>query len=305
MNTITALLKQQIISVINISIPLLIVIYYYPSWVLQIETRLLCAIAMGIYIAYLNYNNTKKMTRLLQFVPTSHYKQQLEQWIVAAGMDPEKIQIRYGYCHESLAMTMFDTIVIDPLVYTLFEQDSTAQEAKQVIDTYIMPTRSEEVKRKILQFKTILSPQAQQFIFMHELGHIYDRYSIKKIMIIGIIGTLAAYIGISMGVYLFPLIAGYAIICALLIGGLVDIVLSYLSNLFFKLAEEKDADLFAASHCDTDTINAAADFFENHQEIVDQHKQYEGLLARLPSSIASGHPNGKTRAVYLRELTNQ
>lgn len=305
MRTIIAVLKQQIIGIIHFAIPLLVAAYFYPPLVFRMDLRILCAIALGIYLAYVHYTNTKKVISQLQFVPTGDYKQQLEQWITDADMDPEKIQLRYGYCNESLAMTMFNTIVIDPMIYTLFEQDPTAQQAKQVIQTYIVPTQSEELKRKISQLKEIMSPQAQQFVFTHELGHVYDHYSIKKIAIIGIIGALTAYIGISTAVSLYPLIGASAVLCAVIIGGLVDLLLSYLSNVLFKLPEEKNADLFAATYNTTDTSAAGADFFEKHQEIIDQHKQYEGLLAQLPSVIASGHPSGKTRAHYLRTLTKE
>lgn len=88
----------------------------------------------------------------------------------------------------------------------------------------------------------------------------------------------------------------------LLAAGVTDLLLSYSSNYFFKAREEINADLFAARHSTRDETAAAADFFEAHQNILDTHKE-QTLVAKIPGIILSGHPNGKTRANYLRKLS--
>lgn len=303
MQTLFLILKQQIIGVINLSIPLLVLVYFYPTLVFTFPGVLTCSLVMGIYIGFLNYRATKNHANHLQFIPSGQSQYLLEQWITDVGMNPATIQLRYGYCQEGVALAIFNTVVIDPVICNLFDQDPEAMKAKQAIELYVIPTLPQERKNKIARMKEIISPDAQHFIFIHELGHVFYSYSIKKIILNGFIGMFATYCGISVGVIVFTFWGGLpGTICGMVTGGLVDLIVSYLSNIFFKVREEKNADFFAAQRSSPEVINAAAHFFEQHQAIMDSEKERGDILAQLPSTLMTGHPNGKTRAKYLRDL---
>ena len=42
--------------------------------------------------------------------------------------------------------------------------------------------------------------------------------------------------------------------------------------------------------------------FEKYQEIVDTHKDANNFLNSFPSTVTTGHPDGHTRAAYLRSV---
>ena len=96
-----------------------------------------------------------------------------------------------------------------------------------------------------------------------------------------------------------------ALFIGMIVGGMSDIVLTYASNIFFKLREEKKADIFAAEQSSAEEIEAAAQFFEQHLKLVDTYKEPNSLFAYLPSSVLTGHPDGTNRASYLRDLGNK
>ena len=100
---------------------------------------------------------------------------------------------------------------------------------------------------------------------------------------------------------LFPIIGGVAIIVALIVAGLIDILMSYVSNVLFKVKAEYNADIFAAQMSSMQENEAAAEFIEKHDSIIRENPE-PTVLAKLPSEILSGHPNAKSRVSYLRDL---
>ena len=82
-----------------------------------------------------------------------------------------------------------------------------------------------------------------------------------------------------------------------------DLFFTYSSNFFFKVAAEKRADQFAAKYSTAQTITEVAHFFGKEEEMIETYKDPKNLLLRLPSTILSGHPTGKTREAYLLKWT--
>jgi hypothetical protein len=89
------------------------------------------------------------------------------------------------------------------------------------------------------------------------------------------------------------------------VGNTSDLLLTFISNAVWKLREEKKADQFAAQYSTIEDIEAAALFFEQHQEILDTYRQPRNFISYIPSFIRTGHPNGKSRSKYLLKLVSQ
>lgn len=295
------LFKQQALGIFNLSIPVVLVAIIYPTFLLNTWGTMICSVFMGLYVFYLNRKATHNQANVLQYAPSSEYKESFEKSIQACKLDPSSINIRYGYSHEGIALTMFNTISIDPLLWNDSAQDPEAEKVKQILGQYTLPYLSPAQIARIVKVNEILSPAAQHFIFKHELGHIAQNYSNKKLIIVGIIGAIAAYAGITVALAI-KYFGVFAVFIGMFISGIVDLLLSYASNLFFKVMQEKNADKFAAQYSSPEEVIAAADFFEKHQDILDAYRDPDNVLAQLPSTIISGHLNGKDRAHYLRQL---
>ncbi len=295
------ILKQQIIGIINLSIPVIILYQIYPAILLSTSGKIVCSLLIGIYVFYLNYRATKTQAESLKYIP-SLYKPELEKIIVDCKMDPHSVNLRYGYSNEMVAMTILNTVSIDPILCQRFNHDPEAIKVIDILNHHIISPMAEKQKEKIEKIKNILTPDAQTFIFKHELGHVFANYSYKKLALIGIIATISAYIGLVTTFYFLKVLGFFAIIIGITIAGLIDLIMSYSSNVLFKSREEKNADLFATKFSSPEEIKAAASFFETHQEIVNLNKSSMGILSALPSIVLTGHYDGKTRAKYLRDI---
>lgn len=301
MNTIVNLLRQEAIGVFRLSIPILLIAYMSPELLFTLYGQIACSWGVGFLIFYQLYTQTKNQATILQFAPSEQNKTMFDQIIETCNFRPETVNLRYGYSNEGLALTMFNTISIDPLIFQDLENDPEALKLKTILETYTIPTMSELQKKRIECVKEIASTSVLQFIFKHELGHVFYNYSFKIITMMATIGFIAAFCGIATAIVYFHLLNKAAILLGMIVGGIIDLTLSYSSNYFFKAQAEKNADLFAAHHSTAEEIKAAVDFFEKHQEIYDTYPQ-PGILAKLPSAILTGHQPGKTRACYLRKL---
>ncbi len=248
----------------------------------------------------------KKQADSFKFLPSGEYAQRLEKIITECGMDAQKIQLRYSYSQGRIAITMFNTISIDPILCSLFEQDPEAIKIKNIVEPQVIALLPDEQKNRLSKIKEVLTPEVQEFIFKHELGHVFYGYSNKKIVIMGAIVTIAAYLGITTAVTTYQTLGSWAVALGMVVGGLIDMVLSYSSNPLFTAKEEKRADLFAAQYSSSETIEAVADFWEKHQNILDTYKDPNaGLVGSMPSIILSGHYDGKVRAQYLRAALSE
>ncbi len=295
------LLKNQITGIINLSIPLLVIAYFYPWLFGNCYSILAISLAMGFYVLYLNYKMARNQVKGLLYKPSGQIKEKIEKIIIDCGLDPASFELRYAFSHEMIGSATFNTIVIDPLVWSIIEEDPEAIKVKQILEAQLVPGFSELQKKRYAAIKEVFSPYAQQFIFKHELAHVAHNFSRKKLVIVGCIGALTALTGICTAHLLLPLIGGFAIIVALVAAGLFDILMSYLSNIVFKVRAEYNADIFAAQASTIQEIEAAAEFFEKHYSIL-RENQEQTILAKLPSEILSGHPNAKNRVSYLRNL---
>lgn len=297
--------KQQIMGVIQLSLPVIIIYSIYPALVIDPRGQLFLALLLGFYMWYLHKVQHDALIKSLIYVPTGDHKQAFEELIRACKVAPETIALRYAYTGGQLAMAVGRTIIVDPLTSTLWADDGEAIKVKDIFESAIHGTLSIVQKTRITGFREQMSAGAERFIFKHELGHVVDNFAWKKLWTIFILGTFAAYCGIAAGVAGLRFGGFGAIVIGIFVGGLVDIVAGYLSNAFFKAAAEKRADFFAVQHSPYRDVEEAADFFVKHQEIIDLHKEQDTFLNKLPSIIISGHMHGKKRAIYLRRLVEQ
>jgi hypothetical protein len=303
MKALIQVLKQQIIGVMKLSLPLIAIAHVYPDFFYSTLGVITCCFGMGVYIFYCHWRVAKNMVNALQFIPTGDYKIDFEKNIQECGMNPQAVALRYSY-NESIASATFNTIGIDPLLWKSVEQDPEALKAIQVLNQYVVPGLSELQKNKLLATQELLCDKSERFIFKHELGHIFYNYSYRKLIVIGIVATLTACCGITAALLCVGFLGKLAILLGIIVSAITDLVLTYASNIVFKLREEQKADLFAAAYSSPEDIEAAANFFEKHQTILDTYKE-STLLAKLSPEVASGHPHGENRALYLRKLAQQ
>lgn len=287
-------LKQQLIGAINFSLPVIFLYFFYPPLLVNPWGRLLCSLAMGLYIFYLHYRTAKNQIDPLQFIPSQQWKAAFEAEIRACNLDPQKIKLRYGYTNEMIASTTFNTICIDPLIWGNIDQDPTCIQAHTVITNHVLPQLSTTTQKRIRDYKALLSLPAQRFIFKHELGHLLYRYSYKKLIVTGTAAAIATYTALSVVLALDHLTV-FAAVLGILTGGLADLFM-------FKARQEYKADRFAARYSSKEEIIAAADFFEKQQEMDSPHHEAGGLIPLIPSILLRSHYHGKRRAMYLRKL---
>lgn len=293
------MIQQHILGVINLSLPIIILYNMYPIIFFGCAGKCAIALCIGLYLWYRHKQNLDALTARLSFRPTGQWKQMLEKHILECKQQPANIQLFYAYTDEALAIAANHSIIIDPLVWSSITEDPEALKVIEIITSQISPAFSESKKIRLQKAQNIFSPQTQAFIFKHELGHILRKYSQKKLCIIFLIGMISAYIGITLAI--FNLASGglVALGIGMLAGGLTDLFLSYFSNATFKAHEEKQADMFAIQYSSRQEIEAAATFFEKHQDILDTYPE-NYWVSKIPSIILSGHLNGKKRATLLR-----
>lgn len=293
-------LKIQLFGIFNLALPILIFYFISPSLFTTWWGISYICLLIGVYIYWIGHKGTKAQAASLKFEPTGIHKEQFEKTIAACKLNPQDFNLRYGFTNEMLAMTMFNTVTIDPL-YVSEIQDPEMIKAKDILDQYIVPTLVDIRKNRIQKTKEQFSPVVQRFIFMHELAHVHFNYSYKKLIVNGFIGFCVGLIGINAALALAQFNGYLAFFVGILIAALTDIVLLYISNALFVAHAEKQADLFAAAHCSKEDLALVADFFEKHQIINDQSNTADGISKNIPSVFLNGHHNGFDRAKTLRE----
>jgi hypothetical protein len=294
---------QHISGLINLSLPVILMYQVYPSLFNTYWGMFIYAIMIGIITYYINKRATNAMIQALTYSPSGEHKQQLEEMISLCGMNPQEISLKYAYTNEQIVLTAFNAIILDPISWSYIQTDPEAIKVIAIFEQYTAPTLSEMQKKRLAAIKDIFSPEVQGFFFKRQLAHIYHYYSTKKLLVIGFVGTLAAYIGILAGMSVLHISGILALSLGILVGGLFDILLTYLSNALFKLPEEKAADLFAAQYSSTQEIEATALFFEQYQHLKDTFKdQTNVILSYIPSIFTTGHLDPVTRAHYIRSL---
>jgi len=293
---------QNIIAIITLSWPLILFFYCFPALLLNPIGPIIGAIILGIYIWYLNYKQHTAAINGLLYSPSGAHKELFESWIRSCNIDPTTINLKYAYTAQQIAMAMGNLVIIDPTCCSICDEDASNIPVINVFTQMYAPNLNTLQKQRQDSHKELLTPAAQCFIFKHELGHVADNYSYKKLWVIFTIGTVATYIAILVAKLVIPFNGVLAICVGVLVGTIADILLTYASNLLFKVSAEKRADIFAAQYSSIEEITAAAHFFEKDQEIINIHKDPNDLLLKLPLQILSGHPDGTTRKTYLLKL---
>lgn len=296
------IIKQQLLGIFNLSIPIMVISFLYPAILDSNIGILSLAILVGAYVCYLGYKAAKQQVDALQFLPSGAYKEEIDSMIKRCSLEPEQIKVRYAFSNEMIACTNFNTVMLDPLFWSEAQVDPQMQKAKEVVETYIVPTLADENKTRINLINAGLTIPAKRFIFKHELAHVANNYSIKKLILTGSLTTLVAFIAIKLSVLSYGYLGKFAVLLGIILGGILDLVFTYASNLIFKAREEKNADLFAAKFSDNQDIKEAADFFETYQTIFNENDKSSGIMSKMPTIVLSGHYDGKSRAKYLREL---
>ncbi|HSW75625.1 MAG TPA: M48 family metalloprotease [Candidatus Saccharimonadales bacterium] len=300
------MIKQQIIGTLTLSLYVIGLFYLFPSLLLHPLGPILVALILAAVVWRIQFSGHKAFQKALLYVPTGTHKEQFDALIRSCNIEPSMISLKYAYTAEQIAMAASNTIVIDPVLCSLCDEDSNGQIVKNVFAQHIEPHLTSTQKIRLSEFRKILTPQAQCFIFKHEIGHAVDNYSTKKLTVTFLTIMIAVYVGIITAKSLmFHYHAFVATVIGIVVFTLLDYMFPFLSNVLFKLPAEKRADRFAARYSSADEIKAAAYFFKKHQEIINENPEPGNYLARLPSALISGHPDGKTRCVYLLRLADQ
>jgi hypothetical protein len=296
------MLRQQILGIINLSMPLIVLYQFYPKMITSLWGALGCAFLVGSYVYYLNVKQSKNLVTSLTYSPSEPYKKEWMRLVQSCNVSENVVSLRYAYTQENIAMAVNQTVVIDPVVWSLSDQDPEAQKVKDIFQKFIEPGLSEVQKLRVVGVRDILTEDAQRFLFRHELGHVVAQYSRNKLFLVFGTGVIFSFYGLMVAKFLLPLNGFLAMGVGMVLGGALDLLLAYVTNYFFKVRQEREADLFAARYSTLEEIKAAALFFEQHQDLLDVHKDTNSFLSRLPSTLTTGHPSGHTRAAYLRSL---
>lgn len=293
---------QQILGIINLSMPLIVLYQFYPDAITSLYGVSFCALAIGLYVYYLNVQQAKNLITSLKYSPSEPVKEEWMRLVDSCGMKEEEVSLRYAYTQENTAMAVYQTLVIDPVVWSLSERDLEAQKVKDIFHKFIEPGLFEVQKTRVSGVREILTEKAQRFVFRHELGHIKANFSRNKLLLMLGNGIVFSLCGLMTARFLLPFNGIVAIGVGMVVAGMVDLVVTYATNYFFKVKQEREADFFAARYSTKEEVEAAALFFEKHQEILDAYKDANTFLNRFPSTFTTGHPNGHTRAAYLRNF---
>lgn len=170
---IVSIIKQELLGVIILAIPLGVLYYVFPRFIFSFLGIVLCSLGIGIYLALVNYQATKKTINQLMFIPSGQCKKLFEDEIVQCGLQVDNVSLRYGYADDGIALTMFNVVIVDQMVWKNIESDPEACKAKNLIEYHILPAISAEKKALHDKINKSLSPDVQRFIFKHELGHVF------------------------------------------------------------------------------------------------------------------------------------
>jgi len=301
---IFSIIRQQLSGSINISLPFIIFYYFAPQYALSFAGITVYSLLVGLYIAYVVYITTRNQAKSFLFIPTDDRKKQFDNEISRCGLDLKDVTIRYAYVDDAVALTFFNTIAVDPMVWSSIQEDPEALKAREVVEKYVIPSVPENKKELHNAISSNLSLAAQKFIFRHELAHIFYNYSTKRIVITGIMAAIAALAALFFAYKVIPILGGFfTLVACICLGALIDLLLGYAVNYFFKSYEEKRADIFATRFSSKEEIKAAADFFENYEQAAQRYrKTIDSKIFSLPATIYGGYIDGITRAHYLREF---
>ena len=300
---IIATVRQELIGIFNVSLPIIFVAYFFPQYVFTVWGVIFLACAVGAYLFFRNFQATIAGKKSLLFAPTGAQRELLFREAERCGVSADAVDFRYAYCDDAISLTMFDTIALDPMLWTGIDDPEFAK-AHDIVVQHVLPTIPENKKQFHVKIKEILSPDAQKFIFRHELAHVLYNFSNKRIVINGVIGFLFTIAALATAFVVLPVLGVWpAIAGGILVAASVDLLLSYATNYFFKARAEKNADLFAVQFSSNKEINEAADFFAGYELAAQEYRKSIGFPVHPPIFI-TGYINGVDRAEYLNQLAD-
>lgn len=301
---IVATLLQQLKGTVNIALPFLIFYSLSPQFALSLLGIFIYSLAVALRIGYALYISTRNQMRSLIFAPTPSYQEQFNQEIIRCGLEPKNLAMRYAYVDDAVAKTFFNLVVVDPMVWSGINEDPEALKARDVVEKYIVPSIPENKKELHKLIQNNLSPEVQKFIFRHELGHVFYGYSTKFILLSSFITLVETFIVLMLARTLLQSWGGLATLWVSIgLWAALDLLFVYAMNFFFKSYEEKRADLFAVRFSSKETIEAAANFFENYEKAAQKYREtLNSLIFKLPVRVFSGYIDGVSRAHYLWNL---
>jgi hypothetical protein len=299
------MLRKQIEGVLNLSFPLIILYNVYPIFLLTMPGQCICSLVIASYLYFVHYKQLQNLQNTLQFSPSGSHKDFFNNLMQECQVDPNLVILKYAYIADGIAMAAGKTVIIDPILWHGINDDPEAVKVEEIFKVHIQKGLTAVQKDRIEAFSKLLTPGSQRFIFKHELAHVVHNFSFKKLLVIFIIGFLSTYSGIIVAMLAMQIHGLVAILVGMFVGGFMDLLLMYVSNVVWKLQEEKTADRFAAQYSNNEDIQAAALFFKEHQHVVDTYKKSGNLLESLPSVILSGHQHGLVRSAYLLQLLSK
>lgn len=293
---------QSFIGHINFALPIAIVYYYFPDFVLSLSGAVFFGLMIGAYIVWLHYYQNSALVKRLQFMPSGSAAEYFNKQVVAAGLDPRNVILRYGYNDDQIGVTVFNAVIIDQMLWKNID-DPECLKAQEVVKTHIIPTLSESKKRQLAQINEALTEPAQRFIFNHELGHVADNYGYKRLGLTGLSGFFSVFSGLYfVAKFITVLDPMTMLLGAFMVAILVDVTCPYFINYFFKSYKELQADRFAARVSSKQEIEAAADFFEKYETIAQEYRDAIGDFSLIPLVFRIGYVDGHERVRRLRKL---
>ncbi|MCL4433062.1 MAG: M48 family metallopeptidase [Epsilonproteobacteria bacterium] len=298
-------LWANFVGIFRLSIPALIAYILSPNFTLSIPGIIAISSCLALGVLYNQYALSKREADTLAYVPSPDILALLQKEVTLCGMQDRSIRFGYSYLFDQVAQSIFTTIKIDPVLWKECENDPVKIRIMEVLNTHIMPTVSQDRKIFSEKLNQNLTPMAQRFILRHELGHIAHNDSYKRIIAIAFIVFMTVFGGMATVAWLSPVLTvGPAFILGLCAATVIDLFLSALNNHFIKAAQEKKADIFAASHSSSEEVYAAADFFYKYDQALEEHLVIPQNIFNsfgLPSSYARGYYCGQERSDYLRK----
>jgi len=299
---------KELLGLLNLASPYLLLYTFYPTLALSPFSIVIYSFLIGVYTVFMAYQSSRKLEKSLGYRPQTPYKEAFEAEIRAVGLKETQTSVQYAFNDENIALTIFNTIVIDPTMWRGIENDEQFTKVQQILQSHIIPTIPADKQELLHSIKSILNEPSQRFIFRHELGHVKRNYGVRKLLVIGIQAFLVCITTATIAMSLIEVINGYVLFCAsVLFAYLLDVLSTLASNVIFKVPEEYAADLFATKFSTREEIEAAANFFEKYDEVSKNYrlKHTPFWQIYLPDIFSKGYFNGQERARYLRKIAKR
>lgn len=302
------MVKTHLALLFQLGLPVIIAYLISPTFTLSPLGMITISFIIGGRTLYKQYHASLTEARTLAYAPSQEFLERFKQEVKTCGLDPEAISFGYSYLFDKVAISLFKTIKIDPLLWKNIENDPIAIKITKVLNEHILPSEAEHKKMFQAAINQHLTPQAQCFILRHELGHIAHDDSWPRLISVSTIVTLVVLVGMAVAAYLLPIVGGVAaLFFALCAAMIADLTFSALNNKLINAMQEQRADLFAAQYSTDEEITAAGNFFKAFDVAASEHIQHKNQLEYLglPNSFSKGYYTGAQRAAYLQKYVDE